>query len=116
MPSIEFRGPTYFQQLFERFLIDIERMSGRNSNYYILLLLTDGSIHDMEETKSLIVKLSEKPVSVIIVGIGNANFKDMFELDGRDGSITDTNGNQCKRDIVQFVQFRDAIEKGDLAE
>ena len=70
----------------------------------------------MEETKSLIVKLSEKPVSVIIVGIGNANFKDMFELDGRDGSITDTNGNQCKRDIVQFVQFRDAIEKGDLAE
>ena len=24
LPSIEFRGPTYFQQLFERFLIDIE--------------------------------------------------------------------------------------------
>lgn len=39
--------------------------------YHILLILTDGEIHDMEETKNIIIKASSLPLSIIIVGVGN---------------------------------------------
>jgi hypothetical protein len=38
--------------------------------YNVLLLLTDGVIHDMPETKRILVELSSLPCSVIIVGVG----------------------------------------------
>ena len=55
--------------------------------YQILLILTDGAIHDIIETKRQIVKLSELPASIIIVGVGNANFDSMEELDGDDALL-----------------------------
>lgn len=50
--------------------------------YHILLILTDGVIHDMQKTKDLIVECSKYPLSIIIVGIGKSDFTDMIELDG----------------------------------
>jgi uncharacterized protein with GYD domain len=50
--------------------------------YHILLILTDGAIHDMKETKDLIVEASGYPLSIIIVGIGDADFSNMIQLDG----------------------------------
>ena len=41
----------------------------------------------MEETKNAIVYLAEFPVSIIIVGMGDANFGKMEELDGDDGIL-----------------------------
>ena len=40
----------------------------------------------------------------------------MEELDGDGGLLRDNDGNECKRDIVQFVAFNEAMKKGDLAE
>lgn len=37
----------------------------------ILLILTDGIIHDIEEVKDLLVKCGRLPLSIVIVGIGN---------------------------------------------
>ncbi len=39
--------------------------------YNILLIITDGEIHDMPSTKDLIVRASKMPLSVIIIGVGN---------------------------------------------
>ena len=39
----------------------------------------------MEDTKAAIIKASRLPMSVIIVGVGNADFKDMNELDADEG-------------------------------
>lgn len=36
----------------------------------------------MEETKSLIVDMGALPISIIIVGVGNADFSNMEVLDG----------------------------------
>ncbi len=47
-----------------------------------MLLLTDGIINDMPETIRLLVDLSALPASIIIVGIGNADFSQMEALDG----------------------------------
>lgn len=56
-----------------------------SQQYFILLLLTDGVLSDMEETKMAIVRASRLPMSVIIVGVGKADFSDMNELDADDG-------------------------------
>ena len=45
-------------------------------------------------------------MSLIIVGVGQADFTDMNVLDGDNGVLRGTHG-PCKRDIVQFVPFRD---------
>jgi hypothetical protein len=42
--------------------------------YNILLIITDGEIHDMEATKDLIVAGSHLPFSIIIVGVGEESF------------------------------------------
>lgn len=51
----------------------------------ILLILTDGAIHDMEECKDSLIKAAYLPMSIIIIGVGNADFSLMDELDGDDG-------------------------------
>jgi len=52
--------------------------------YYILLIITDGEIHDMRETIELIVQASHLPLSIVIVGVGNADFGNMERLDSDD--------------------------------
>jgi len=60
--------------------------------YNILLIITDGEIHDMPETKDLIVRASRMPLSVIIIGVGNEQFNMMRELDSDDHALRDTRG------------------------
>jgi len=47
--------------------------------YFVLLIITDGIITDMEETKSAIVEASHLPMSIVIIGVGNENFRGQFE-------------------------------------
>ena len=47
-------------------------------------MLTDGAISDMNNTKLAIIEASRLPMSIIIVGVGNANFDAMNELDADD--------------------------------
>lgn len=58
----------------------------------------------MDKTVSLIVNNSRLPLSIIIVGIGKADFTNMNTLDG-DNGLFDSNGRKADRDIVQFVPF-----------
>jgi len=74
--------------------------------YYVLLILTDGVITDMDNTIRAIVQASRLPMSVIIVGVGSANFDNMNILDADDEPLK-ANGVAMARDIVQFVPFRD---------
>jgi hypothetical protein len=80
-----------------------------------MILLTDGAITDFHQTKLLLIECSSLPCSIIIVGVGNADFSKMEELDG-DGGLLRAGSQVAKRDIVQFVPFNDAIRKGVLAE
>ena len=65
-------------------------------DYKILMILTDGIISDMNDTIEEIKKCVSLPLSIIIIGIRFANFKNMEKLD--DDIETD-------RDIVKFVPF-----------
>lgn len=46
----------------------------------------------MRETKDLIVECSLYPLSIIIIGVGNADFTNMIELDGDDMILKNSKG------------------------
>lgn len=48
-------------------------------------MLTDGSINDEQETRDAIVEASDLPMSIIIIGVGSADFSAMDRLDSDDG-------------------------------
>ena len=61
---------------------------------------------DMKEMIDVIVRASALPVSIIVVGVGNADFSAMEFLDEDSSSLKDSQGVKASRDVVQFVPFR----------
>lgn len=102
--GIYMAGPTFFSSVMDVFM-DFA-LEGRDlKTYFVLLILTDGEIHDMVETKRMIVETSRLPCSVIIVGVGGEDFEMMHELDSDDKILKSDKNIKAKRDIVQFVRF-----------
>ena len=102
--EIELSGPTHLSGIL-RDVIEIIRRS-EEKLYHILLVLTDGDLHDYQETVDLIVAASSLPLSVLIVGIGYENFFQLKKLDGDKRQLVDSQGRKCERDVVQFLPFR----------
>ena len=100
--KITFSGPTEFAPIIQAV---ISRINEKDFNYHILMILTDGVIDDLQETIDALVYASVLPLSVIIVGIGNEDFKKMEVLDGDHVPLVSSNGNKRMRDLVQFVAF-----------
>lgn len=117
LPHISFSGPTKFAPLMNEFKKHILKTIDTKA-YHVLQLLTDGEIHDFEETREIIVELSTLPCSIIIIGVGDEyeGFKHMKTLDSDGVPLTDGKGNTAARDIVQFVMFEQAVKRGNLAE
>ena len=67
----------------------------------------------MDRTIDLIIQATHLPLSIIIVGVGSADFSNMNRLDG-DGGLYGSNGQKALRDLVQFVPFRDVQMNGDV--
>lgn len=112
--NITLQEPTCFSPVIKTIMDRITSVQVPGDNkYYILLLLTDGLINDIQETCNLIVEASYSPLSIIIIGIGNANFQQMVTLDGDDFILTSSKGVQRKRDLVQFVRFNDYKDNFD---
>ena len=72
----------------------------------IHLIITDGIINDMQKTIDEIVRGSELPLSIIIVGVGDADFSSMDVLDADDEPLYSKKYKKyMASDIVQFVPF-----------
>lgn len=52
-----------------------------SSNYYVLIILTDGDIDDYDLTVEKIIEASSLPLSIVIVGLGEGNFTKISLLD-----------------------------------
>lgn len=125
LPKLQLYGPTNIAPIIQKVAKSAseETHTMEATQYFILLILTDGVITDMADTREAIVHASHLPMSVIIVGVGNADFSDMQMLDGDDGILRSPKGEPVLRDIVQFVPFRNfkhaspaALAKSVLAE
>ncbi|XP_078295290.1 copine-7 isoform X4 [Panthera onca] len=109
LPRVQLYGPTNVAPVISKVarMAAAEESTGEASQYYILLVLTDGVVTDMADTREAIVRASYLPMSIIIVGVGNADFTDMQTLDGDEGILRSPRGEPALRDIVQFVPFRE---------
>ncbi|KAM3587495.1 uncharacterized protein V6R79_006887 [Siganus canaliculatus] len=109
LKSVQLYGPTNFSPVINhvaRYAASVKD----GSQYFVLLIITDGVISDMAQTKESIVNAACLPMSIIIVGVGPAEFDAMIELDGDEIRIS-SRGRYAERDIVQFVPFRDYIDR-----
>ena len=119
LEDVELFGPTNFHYIIDHLNETVKKeIAGKNyNNYNILMILTDGIIEDMEETINSLVEASFLPISVIIIGIGTADFSLMNILDADIKPLIDNNGRKADRDLVQFVPFNQYENDGQkLAE
>ncbi|DBA04555.1 TPA: hypothetical protein N0F65_011103, partial [Lagenidium giganteum] len=105
---VQLYGPTHFAPLIRQ-AISITRhftaMEPNSQKYFVLLIITDGVIMDMQQTIDAIVEASFLPMSIVIVGVGNADFSAMNALDSDNRLLMDSRQRSALRDIVQFVPF-----------
>ncbi|XP_078256416.1 copine-2 [Rhinoraja longicauda] len=109
LPHIRFYGPTNFSPIINHVAKCASQAVQQEAaaQYFILLIITDGVISDMDETRHAIVQAAKLPMSIIIVGVGNADFAAMEFLDGDNRVLRSYTGEEATRDIVQFVPFRE---------
>ncbi|EGD72681.1 hypothetical protein PTSG_12171 [Salpingoeca rosetta] len=108
LQRVELWGPTNFAPIIN-ITADIAGrhhaafMGGRAApTYFILIIITDGVISDMADTMDAVVKASHLPMSIVIIGVGDADFSAMHALDS-DDALLESKGVRAERDIVQFV-------------
>eukprot|EP00594_Rhizosolenia_setigera_P002896 CAMPEP_0178942578 /NCGR_PEP_ID=MMETSP0789-20121207/2074_1 /TAXON_ID=3005 /ORGANISM="Rhizosolenia setigera, Strain CCMP 1694" /LENGTH=709 /DNA_ID=CAMNT_0020622007 /DNA_START=98 /DNA_END=2227 /DNA_ORIENTATION=+ len=106
-------GPTEFHEVInegaqEATQAEYQASIAGHHSYTVLLILTDGSCHDIDETKAALLAASDSPLSVIIAGVGDASFRSMQFLDDFSNE---------EKDITQFVEFNKyQDDKAALAE
>mmetsp|Transcript_16748 Transcript_16748/g.27550 ORF Transcript_16748/g.27550 Transcript_16748/m.27550 type:complete len:621 (+) Transcript_16748:135-1997(+) len=112
LQRVQLHGPTLFAPIINQTAaMARSRVTNDPSNqtYHVLVILTDGIINDMENTKQAIVNAAALPLSIIIIGVGNADFEAMEVLDGDNERVTTATGQRAKRDVVQFVPMNKFI-------
>jgi hypothetical protein len=103
--QVQLSGPTLFAPILGAAIGVAMHSFAESKTYTILMILTDGCINDMQPTIDAVVAASDAPLSVVVVGVGNADFSAMKRLDADDVALKASDGRYMKRDILQFVPF-----------
>jgi len=113
--NVRLSGPTNFSPLIEEATRNsaARTNNAQTQNYDVLLILTDGVVTDYNRTVEKIIDASyTAPLSIIIVGVGQADFEKMNRLDADNQLLTTMDGNRkAARDIVQFVPLREFVHQ-----
>ncbi|KAJ8772992.1 hypothetical protein K2173_028169 [Erythroxylum novogranatense] len=112
VPNLRLAGPTSFAPIIEMAITIVEQSRGQ---YHVLLIIADGQVTrsvetergqlSMQEKKTVeaIVKASEYPLSIILVGVGDGPWDMMKEFDD--------NIPARAFDNFQFVNFTEIMSK-----
>ncbi|XP_065448517.1 copine-5 isoform X3 [Chrysemys picta bellii] len=73
LKTVQLYGPTNFAPVVNH-VARYATTEQDGSQYFVLLIITDGVISDMAQTKEAIVNAAKLPMSIIIVGVGQAEF------------------------------------------
>jgi len=115
LQTAKLSGPTNFAPIIRKITNEAKqnllppKADNPLNKYHILTIITDGIITDMDETKDAIIDACDVPLSIIIIGVGKANFDKMVELDSDRYSLE--SGNRIStRDLVQFLPLAKFIK------
>ncbi|CAD8128818.1 unnamed protein product [Paramecium sonneborni] len=104
--TVKFSGPTLFRPTLREAMKVAKGFKDAGSEKYVVLaILTDGIISDFDGTFESIVDCCDLPISIVIIGIGDADFTLMERLNNDELLEIDTQGRQATRDLVKFVVF-----------
>ncbi len=112
LQSVTLYGPTNFSPVINH-VQQFAKTFQDGKQYFVLLIITDGIITDMEQTVDSIIHASGFPMSIIIVGVGDEDFSAMEALDA-DGKLLARQGRIAARDMVQFVELRKFVGPGGV--
>ncbi|CAK9864602.1 unnamed protein product [Sphagnum jensenii] len=111
--NITLAGPTLFAPVINMAAsIASQHVSQDNQKYFVLLIITDGVITDLQQTIIAIINAAELPLSLLIVGVGGADFTEMETLDADKKRLSGPDGRVAARDIVQFMPMRNVAPDG----
>ncbi|KAF3571655.1 hypothetical protein F2Q69_00063657 [Brassica cretica] len=116
LANVALAGPTLFSHVVDKAAHTASQSLSQNSpKYFVLLIITDGVLTDMAGTIDALVRASDLPLSVLIVGVGNTDFTQMEILDADKGRrLESSTGRVATRDIVQFVPMKD-VHSGQVS-
>ncbi|CAH9087142.1 unnamed protein product [Cuscuta europaea] len=111
MHNVTLSGPTLFSHVINSAAnIAAQSLKNTQNKYFALLIITDGVLTDLQETIDAIVRASDLPVSILVIGVGNADFTQMEILDADNGKrLESSTGRVATRDIVQFIPMREVL-------
>ncbi|XP_062143737.1 protein BONZAI 3-like isoform X2 [Alnus glutinosa] len=114
--NVALAGPTLFGQVINTAAqITSQSLSYTSNKYFVLLIITDGVLTDLQETKDALVRASDLPLSILIVGVGGADFSQMEVLDADGGKrLESSTGRVATHDIVQFVPMQ-GVHSGQIS-
>ncbi|MCL7023051.1 hypothetical protein MKW94_008339, partial [Papaver nudicaule] len=103
LQNYSLHGPTLFGKVINRAAQIAAESLHNQTKYFVLLIITDVVVTDLQETIDSLVRASDLPLSILIIGVGGADFKDMEILDAdNDNRLQSNTGQLATRDIVQF--------------
>nr|DAD23819.1 TPA_asm: hypothetical protein HUJ06_025282 [Nelumbo nucifera] len=112
VPQLSLSGPTSFAPIIEAAIDIVEKSGGQ---YHVLLIIADGQVtqsnnreqgqlsQQEQDTINAIVKASEYPLSIVLVGVGDGPWDVMQQFDDQIPSRTFDN--------FQFVNFTEIMSK-----
>lgn len=110
LKNVNLYGPTNFAPVVELVadMAEEAKVAQDNQKYFILLIITDGIINDMQKTIDQVVRGSTLPMSIVIVGVGSDDFESMDILDADEVPLYSMKYKKnMESDIVQFVPYRE---------
>jgi len=111
--SVTLGSPKVICEVLSTFKTLVQNKLSQGVNeYFVLFMFVSGGDHGNKmKVKEEVIGLSELPVSVIIVGIGMGNFKDLNALDDDWRRFVSSSGVKCRRDCVTVIIPRDVYGK-----
>ena len=84
---IKFSGNTSFAPAINH---TIKKAQDAINTWFVLLIVCDGCVTEVEDTQAAIVRASSYPISIIVVGVGSGPWHQMRQLDnGMSGAAFD---------------------------
>ncbi|OMJ77078.1 hypothetical protein SteCoe_23392 [Stentor coeruleus] len=86
-----------------------------DNEYNVLMIFTHGKILDIDNIKTVVVRTSMTPMSIVVIEVGNAKNSNLKKLIGKKEIVAREEGVEVKavRNNVQFYRLRDFIKNPD---